>query len=104
MHAASNPNVAGPSRNAFLRARPFPPLLGLPVSAYPSWCRTADRPTGRAFAVAAPVDAEVAEFRAWDSVSSLVTKKREDLSTILVLGAGPIIIGQVSERLHPLVW
>lgn len=42
-----------------------------------------------------PTTAEKAPFTAWDTAVQRVPK-RTDLKTIMILGAGPIIIGQVS--------
>lgn len=39
--------------------------------------------------------AAVADFKAWENVKSLVPK-RDDIKTIMLFGAGPIVIGQVS--------
>lgn len=48
-------------------------------------------------AVAAPdAPAAKAEFTAWDTAVQRVAK-RTDLKTIMILGAGPIVIGQVRE-------
>ena len=41
--------------------------------------------------------AEVAPFRAWDDAKN--SKKRTDLKKIMILGAGPIVIGQVCNSL-----
>ena len=35
-----------------------------------------------------------ADFKAWENIESSV-KKRDDIKTIMLLGAGPIVIGQV---------
>ena len=43
-----------------------------------------------------PIDAAAAdgkEFRAWDDAKN--SKKRTDLKKIMIIGAGPIVIGQV---------
>lgn len=53
-------------------------------------------------AVAAPeqqtaAGGELKEFRAWDSPSVKQIAKRSDLKKIMILGAGPIIIGQACE-------
>jgi carbamoyl-phosphate synthase large subunit len=54
----------------------------------------------RVEAVAAPekttTDAST-DFRAWDSPSAKQVPKRSDLKKIMILGAGPIIIGQACE-------
>ncbi len=34
------------------------------------------------------------EFKAWENVTSLIPK-RDDIKTIMLFGAGPIVIGQV---------
>ena len=49
-------------------------------------------------AVAAPEKSTASEepFTAWGTAQQRVPK-REDLKTIMILGAGPIIIGQVSD-------
>jgi hypothetical protein len=49
-------------------------------------------------AVAAPEkpSADEKPFTAWDTAVQRVAK-RTDLKTIMILGAGPIIIGQVSR-------
>ena len=36
---------------------------------------------------------ELAPFEAWNTGASI--KKRTDIKTIMILGAGPIVIGQV---------
>lgn len=45
-------------------------------------------------AVAAPSDGS---FTAWDTATQRV-EKRTDIKTIMLLGAGPIVIGQVGRR------
>lgn len=54
-------------------------------------------------AIAAPPapslnSSEPAAFKAWENVTSSV-KKRTDIKTIMLLGAGPIVIGQVTLQL-----
>lgn len=51
-------------------------------------------------AVAAPEKAATAPppFEAWNT--GAVVKKRTDIKTIMILGAGPIVIGQVSVSLR----
>lgn len=50
-------------------------------------------------AVAAPEKVDTGSlppFQAWTTGAAI--KKREDIKSIMILGAGPIIIGQVSSR------
>ena len=58
------------------------------------WSRTTRLPMGMTIvrAVSAPES-----FTAWDTATQRV-EKRDDIKTIMLLGAGPIVIGQVCCR------
>ena len=43
---------------------------------------------------------EPAAFKAWENITSTI-EKRTDIKTIMLLGAGPIVIGQVPLRIRP---
>ena len=67
-------------------------------AALPAAQANAQRKRGRrhqaAVAVSAPSKPfELAPFEAWNTGASI--KKRTDIKTIMILGAGPIVIGQV---------
>ena len=56
--------------------------------------RAAKRVSAPARARASP-DEESPVFRAWDQATN--SKKRTDIKKIMILGAGPIVIGQACE-------
>lgn len=56
--------------------------------------RTGKAPSRRPLRVAASGESEV--FRAWDQATK--SQKRTDIKKIMILGAGPIVIGQVRAR------
>ena len=61
----------------------------------PNVARRRSRRQAAAAAVAAPAKPfELAPFEAWNTGAAI--KKRTDIKTIMILGAGPIVIGQVS--------
>ena len=68
-------------------------------AALPAAKANAARRRGRRQAAAAAIAApakpfELAPFEAWNTGAAI--KKRTDIKTIMILGAGPIVIGQVS--------
>ena len=70
--------------------------------AAPQTCRLGRQQRGvRVNAVVAPPKPskkELAPFEAWNTGAAV--KKRTDIKTILILGPGPIVIGQVSRSDH----
>ena len=71
-----------------------PGQAALPA-AKPNVARRRGRRQAAAAAIAAPTKPfELAPFEAWNTGAAI--KKRTDIKTIMILGAGPIVIGQVS--------
>ena len=65
-------------------------------------CATKRSKAARVSAIAAP-PAPVAsngaappDFKAWENIAPRI-KRRDDIKTIMLFGAGPIVIGQVRE-------
>ena len=71
-----------------LRHRPGTPLSEAIAA------RRAAQPVRRAVQQIVSSTANGADFKAWENVTSLI-RKREDIKTIMLFGAGPIVIGQV---------
>ena len=87
-------SLLGSSKTSFVQSHGFTlkPVLTPRRSAIRTF--STGRAALRVNAVATPESPTLGTFRAWDTGSQRVAK-RTDLKSIMILGAGPIVIGQV---------
>ena len=78
-------------------SRSSTPFAGVQCGRYALGARGAGRRGGRGLGGIGVVAAAQTNFTAWDTAVQRVAK-RTDLKTIMLLGAGPIVIGQVRGR------